>query len=80
MNQISQFIASLLIRLFSGKPKFFLYIQIASIVTGLISSIIMYLQSIGTQLPSYINIIGNVNVIIVSIITTIISQLPNKGE
>ena len=79
-NAFIQFLADLFARLFSGKPKFFAVLQwVAFIVTG-ISAGIMYLQTLGTTLPSWVSSLGNVNVIIGSVVALVLAQLPKKGE
>jgi L-asparagine transporter-like permease len=77
-NALFQFIAEFIARLFSGKPKFFVIIQWISFVIGGISAIIMYLKSTSVALPDWVTAIGNVTVVISSIVAMIVAQLPKK--
>lgn len=78
-NAFFRFLAEFVTRLFSGKPKFFATVQWIAFMTGGISSAIMYLESIGTTLPSWVSAVGNTNVIIASVVAIILSQLPTKS-
>lgn len=81
MNAFFQFLAELVTRLFSTKPKFFQVIQWISFLTGGVSSAILYLKETGTELPAWIGAVGNVNVIVASVVALVIAQLPvPKGE
>lgn len=79
-NAFIQFLADLFARLFSGKPKFFAVLQWVAFVVGGVSSGIMYLESLGTTLPSWVSAVGSANVLIGSVVALILSQLPQKGE
>lgn len=78
-NPLSKFVAELVSRLFSKNPKFFDYIQIASVVLGSLSAVVAYLQSTGVDLPGVFTAFGNVNVLVSSVIATILAQLPNDS-
>ncbi len=78
-NAFFRFLAEFVTRLFSSKPKFFAIIQWIAFITGGVSSAILYLQSI-TTLPSWVAALGNVNVIIASVIAIVLSQLPTKNS
>lgn len=76
MNSFFQFLAEFFTRLFSKKPKFFEVVQWVSFLTGGVSSAILYLNETGTALPAWVSVVGNVNVIIGSVVALIIAQLP----
>ncbi len=78
-NAFFRFLAEFVTRLFSSKPKFFAIIQWIAFITGGVSSAILYLQSV-TTLPSWVAALGNVNVIIASVIAIVLSQLPTKNS
>jgi hypothetical protein len=77
-NALTLFISELVLRLFSQKPKFFVIIQWVSILTGAVSALISYLGTTTLALPSWVATVGNVNVMIASIVAIIVSQLTNK--
>jgi len=79
-NAIYQFIADLIDRLFSSKPGFFGVIQWVSTIVGAISTLIIYLQSTGVSLPSWVVSMGKTDVIVGSIVALIIAQLPKQQE
>ncbi len=78
-NAFFRFLAEFVTRLFSSKPKFFAITQWIAFITGGVSSAILYLQSV-TTLPSWVAALGNVNVIIASVIAIVLSQLPTKNS
>jgi len=78
-NAFFRFLAEFVTRLFSSKPKFFAVIQWIAFMTGGISSAILYLESVIT-LPTWVAALGNVNVIIASVVAIILSQLPTKSS
>lgn len=77
-NALTKFFAELALRFFSKKPKFFVIIQVLSVVTGVVSAVISYLQDTAVQLPVWVASVGNVNVIIASIVALIIAQFTNS--
>jgi uncharacterized membrane protein YvlD (DUF360 family) len=77
-NALTLFISELVLRLFSQKPKFFVIIQWVSILTGAVSALISYLGTTTLTLPSWVATVGNINVMIASIVAIIVSQLTNK--
>ena len=77
-NALFQFIAEFITRLFSGKPKFFAIVQWISFVVGGLSAIILYLKSTSVAPPAWVTSVGNVTVIVSSIVAMIIAQLPKK--
>jgi uncharacterized membrane protein YvlD (DUF360 family) len=77
-NVLTLFISELILRLFSQKPKFFVIIQWISILTGAVSALISYLGTTSLALPSWVATVGNINVMIASIIALIVAQLTNK--
>lgn len=76
-NALKTFIAELVLRFFSKKPKFFTIIQILSIVTGGVSALISYLESTSVALPVWVASVGNINVIVGSIVAIVIAQFTN---
>jgi hypothetical protein len=78
-NPLVKFLAELITRLFSGKPKFFAVIQWVSLIVGGLSGVIMYLQTTATKMPAWLSSVGNVVVLISSVVALIIAQLPNKS-
>ncbi len=78
-NAFFRFLAEFVTRLFSSKPKFFAVIQWIAFMTGGISSAILYLESVMT-LPTWVASLGNVNVIIASVVAIVLSQLPTKSS
>jgi hypothetical protein len=80
-NAFFSFLAELVTRLFSAKPKFFSVIQWVAFLAGGFSATVQYLQEVGTALPSWVAVAGNVNVVVGSVVALIIAQLPVKqGE
>jgi hypothetical protein len=80
-NPIVKFVADFIVRMFSGKPKFFANIQLVSVIVGGISSVIVYLQSQpGLNLPSWVSAVGSVNVIIAAVVALVMAQLPKHTE
>jgi hypothetical protein len=77
MNAFFQFLADFATRLFSAKPKFFVTLQWVAFIVGGISAGIMYFGTV-TTLPSWVNSLGSVNVVIGSVVALILAQLPNK--
>lgn len=80
MDKFIVFISDLIRRLFSKKPQFFNIIQKLSIITGGLSATFLYIESLQIELPSYLKIIGSVNVLVGSVIATLMAQLPNSKE
>ena len=76
-NPLFKFLSELVSRLFSKNPKFFKYVQLISVVLGALSAVVVYLQSVGISLPGLFTAFGNINVIVSSVVATILSQLPN---
>jgi hypothetical protein len=77
-NPLVDFLAEFVVRLFADTPKFFKIVQWISIVVGGISAGITYWQSLGKVLPEWLVTVGNVNVIIGSVVAIVISQLTKK--
>jgi hypothetical protein len=73
------FLAEFFTRLFSGKPKFFASLQTIAFITAGVSSGILYLKSISTDLPDWLSILGNLNLVVGAVVAIIMSQLPNKS-
>lgn len=80
-NAFFKFLAELVTRVFSSKPKFFAIIQWVAFLTGGFSAAVQYLKEVGTELPAWVAVAGNVNVVVGSVVALIIAQLPVKeGE
>ncbi len=77
---IIQFFVNLYKRFFSSKPKFFAKLQLGAFIIGGLSSIILYLESHKIHLPGWVSVIGNLHVIIGSVIALIVAQLPRNEE
>jgi hypothetical protein len=77
-NALTKFVAELALRFFSKKPKFFVIIQVLSVVTGAVAALISYLESSSVELPVWVASVGNVNVIIASIVALIVAQFTNS--
>jgi hypothetical protein len=78
-NPIFNFLAEFITRLFSEKPKFFQTLQMIAFAAGGLSTTIIYLQSTYGTLPSWVSLIGNINVVVASVVALIMAQLPNKS-
>jgi hypothetical protein len=78
MNALTAFIAEFVLRTFSTKPKFFVTIQVISLVTGGLAALITYLQGTSVELPAWVATIGNANVMIGSVVALVLAQLTNK--
>ena len=76
-NPLFGFLAEFVSRLFHKNPKFFKVVQVISLVVGGAAAVVMYLQSNGVVLPKLFEIVGHVNVVVSSIVATILAQLPN---
>ncbi len=79
-NPFFKFLAELATRLFSKNPKFFDYVQMIALVVGGLSGLVQYLQSTGVELPKLFDIVGNVNVVVSSVVAMILAQLPNDSS
>jgi len=77
-NPLVDFVAEFVLRLFSSKPRFFVIIQWISVLVGGISVGISYWESLGKELPSWVHTVGNVNVMVGSIVAIIVAQLTKK--
>lgn len=64
-------------RITTKNPKFFDKIQLVSLFVGSVSAVIVYLKSQGIELPGWLSILDNTNIVVNSIIAMILSQLPN---
>ncbi len=78
MNALTSFIAEFVLRTFSTKPKFFVTIQVISLVTGGLAALITYLQGTSVELPAWVATIGNANVMVGSVVALVLAQLTNK--
>ncbi len=76
-NALVKFVTELVSRLLSKNPKFFDKIQVVSIVVGAVSTLVHYLQSSGVELPKLFAALDNLTVVVTSVITIILAQLPN---
>jgi len=76
-NPFFKFLAELATRLFSKNPKFFAQFQFVSLVIGGLSGLVHYLKSIGVQVPGLFSVLDNVTIMISSVLTIILAQLPN---
>lgn len=76
-NPFFKFLAELSTRLFSKNPKFFDIVQMIALVAGGLSGLVFYLQSIGVDMPGLFKVLGNVNVLVTSVVSIILAQLPN---
>lgn len=79
-NPFFKFLAELVTRLFSKNPKFFDVVQVVSLIAGGLSGLVYYLQSVGVDMPGLFKVIGNVHVLVSSVITIILAQLPNDSS
>lgn len=79
-NPFFKFLAELVTRLFSKNPKFFDKVQLVSLVAGGLSGLVFYLQSVGVELPKLFSALGNLNVLVTSVVSIILSQLPNDSS
>jgi hypothetical protein len=77
-NVLFQFLAELVSRLFSGKPKFFVIIQWVSVVVGAVSVLVNYLTSSGVVLPDWTQTVSDMSVTVGSVVAIIMAQLPKK--
>ncbi len=76
-NPFFKFLAELATRLFSKNPKFFDIVQMIALVGGGVSGLVQYLQSTGVELPKLFEVVGNINVVVSSVVALILAQLPN---
>ncbi len=79
-NPFFKFLAELVTRLFSKNPKFFSTLQLISLVVGGLSGLVYYLQSLGVNMPEFFKILGNINVMVGSVVAIIVAQLPNQSK
>lgn len=79
-NPFFKFLAELVTRLFSKNPKFFDYVQVISLVAGGLSGLVFYLQSVGVDMPELFKVLGNAHVLVSSVVTIILAQLPNDSN
>jgi hypothetical protein len=77
-NPFFKFLAELATRLFSKNPKFFDIVQMIALVVGGVSGLVQYLQSTGVELPKLFEVVGNINVVVSSVVALILAQLPNN--
>jgi len=64
-------------RITTKNPKFFDKIQLVSLFVGSASAVVVYLKSQGIELPGWLSVLDNTNVVVNSIIAMILAQLPN---
>jgi hypothetical protein len=76
-NPFFKFLAELATRIFSKNPKFFDIVQMIALVVGGVSGLVQYLQSTGVELPKLFEVVGNINVVVSSVVALILAQLPN---
>jgi hypothetical protein len=76
-NPFFKFLAELATRLFSKNPNFFDIVQMIALVVGGVSGLVQYLQSTGVELPKLFEVVGNINVVVSSVVALILAQLPN---
>lgn len=68
----------MLTRLMTNNPKFFKKVQIASLVLGAVTAVVMYLKSSGLYpVPAWLEILDSTSVLVGSAIATVMAQLPN---
>lgn len=79
-NPFFKFLAELATRLFSKNPKFFDTVQVIALVAGGLSGLTFYLQSVGVDMPGLFKALGNVNVLVTSVVSIILAQLPNDSS
>ncbi len=79
-NPFFKFLAELVTRLFSKNPKFFQQVQLISLLVGGLSGLVYYLKSIGVQVPGLFSVLDNVTVMVSSVLTIILAQLPNDSS
>lgn len=73
----SNFFAELLVRFFSGNPKFFKIIQVVALVVTALSAALNTLPT--DSVPSWLTWVKGTVVWVSGIVTVILAQLPNKS-
>jgi Na+/glutamate symporter len=79
MNQ--NFLVEIISRLMTKNPRFFKKLQVASVVLGGLSAVVMYLKSSGMYpVPAWLEVLDSMTVLVASVIATVIAQLPNDSS
>ena len=69
------FVSELITRFFGKTPKFFQYVQLASVIVALITGLPAFLEQSGVVLPAAVGAIASKVVSVASIVAAIIAQL-----
>lgn len=68
-------------RLMTKNPSFFRKVQVASVVLGALSAVVMYLKSSGLYpVPAWLEVLDSATVLVGSVVATVMAQLPNDSK
>lgn len=76
-NFLTNFLVELAKRLTTRAPRFFRVIQAAAVILGATSAAVLWLTEQGYNLPIWLQKIGDMKIIINSVLAIVLAQLPN---